>query len=413
MRFLLNRINRMKLARGRRRRLIPLALIALLTLSVVPAFADPQDQLEHNAQKKADAQKRVNELEGLTGRLSDKVRVLDDRAARAQAEVDSLDAKLQKLGDRIDVVKIDLKSAQIRLSFLSQELQGILSRLDSRLDAFTARAVAAYMAGPTAYMEGLVTSKTFAELSDRASYYEAALEADSQLVEEIGVLRAETESKRNLVEKNRQEIADKKLRLETDRIELSRVRQERASILAARTAVLNAKEAILNEKLTKKRSLERIIAQLDADSASIRALLAGNSSAGPLPVGGGQLLWPAAGPVTSPYGYRTHPIFGDTRLHTGIDIGAPYGATVISAEAGSVAFAGVMSGYGNAVVIDHGGGLATLYGHLSAFAVVDGQAVGRGIPIANVGCSGYCTGPHLHFEVRINGNPVDPMPYLQ
>jgi murein DD-endopeptidase MepM/ murein hydrolase activator NlpD len=142
-------------------------------------------------------------------------------------------------------------------------------------------------------------------------------------------------------------------------------------------------------------------------------LAAASSSNGQFPTGGGQLLWPAAGPMTSAYGYRTHPIFGDTRLHAGIDIGAAYGAPVIASDSGSVVFAGVMSGYGNAIVIDHGGGLATTYNHLSAFTVSSGQSVRRGAQIGAVGCTGYCTGPHLHFEVRVDGAPVDPMPYLQ
>ncbi|MDQ3646794.1 MAG: M23 family metallopeptidase, partial [Actinomycetota bacterium] len=161
-------------------------------------------------------------------------------------------------------------------------------------------------------------------------------------------------------------------------------------------------------------------AQFQRESDQIAAILAArvaaaaaDTPASVAPVGGGQLLWPAAGPLTSGYGYRTHPIFGDERLHTGIDIGASYGAQVIAADAGAVVFAGAMSGYGNAIVIDHGGGLATTYNHLSAFSVGSGQEVGRGAPIGAVGCSGYCTGPHLHFEVRIDGSPVDPMPYLQ
>jgi murein DD-endopeptidase MepM/ murein hydrolase activator NlpD len=116
--------------------------------------------------------------------------------------------------------------------------------------------------------------------------------------------------------------------------------------------------------------------------------------------------------VVSPFGWRIHPIFHDRRLHTGIDIGAPYGATVVSGDSGTVVFAGVMSGYGNVVLIDHGDGFATMYAHLSAYSVGYGSVVGRGVPIANVGCTGFCTGPHLHFEVRINGTPVDPMPYL-
>jgi murein DD-endopeptidase MepM/ murein hydrolase activator NlpD len=134
---------------------------------------------------------------------------------------------------------------------------------------------------------------------------------------------------------------------------------------------------------------------------------------GVAPSAGGQLLWPAVGPITSPFGWRIHPIFGTRELHTGIDIGAPDGSTVSAAAAGTVEFAGTMTGYGNVLVIDHGGGLATLYGHLSFYSVAVGQVVARGEPIGNVGCTGYCTGPHLHFEVRLSGTPVDPMPFLQ
>ena len=184
---------------------------------------------------------------------------------------------------------------------------------------------------------------------------------------------------------------------------------------AAREAVLDEKESILHSIEKKKARFEALEDQLDAESNRIQSILNANASSatGPLPTGGGQFLWPAAGPLTSPYGWRTHPIFGDQRLHAGIDIGAPYGAPVIAADEGTVTYAGVMSGYGNVIVVDHGGGIATTYNHLSAFSVGSGQSVGRGSPIGAVGCTGYCTGPHLHFEVRVNGAPVDPMPYLQ
>ncbi|MGZ4713446.1 MAG: M23 family metallopeptidase, partial [Acidimicrobiia bacterium] len=128
--------------------------------------------------------------------------------------------------------------------------------------------------------------------------------------------------------------------------------------------------------------------------------------------GGVHLRMPADGPISSPFGERMHPIFHTMRMHTGIDIGAGYGAPVRAAATGTVVVAGVISGYGNAIVIDHGNGLATLYGHLSRFSVHQGVHVTVGQTIGAVGNTGNSTGPHLHFEVRINGTPVDPMPYL-
>jgi murein DD-endopeptidase MepM/ murein hydrolase activator NlpD len=118
------------------------------------------------------------------------------------------------------------------------------------------------------------------------------------------------------------------------------------------------------------------------------------------------LIWPVNGPITSPFGWR----WG--RMHEGIDIGVGYGTPIHAAAAGTVAYCGWMSGYGNLVAIDHGGGLSTAYGHQSSIAVGCGQSVSQGQVIGYVGCTGHCFGPHLHFEVRVNGNPVDPLGYL-
>jgi murein DD-endopeptidase MepM/ murein hydrolase activator NlpD len=274
------------------------------------------------------------------------------------------------------------------------------------------------MAGPSSHIEGLLSSATFNEIVDRTSYYESALDADSELVAGIEELRAETEDKRQQVEDEQEQIAENKLRLEADKTELARVLFERRSALDAQRLVVAEKEALLAEASSNRQRYERIASQLEADNDRIQSILAARaaaaaaSSSSALPTGGGQLLWPANGPLTSPYGYRTHPIFGDTRLHTGIDIGAGYGAPVVAGDSGTVAYAGALSGYGNVIVVDHGGGLATTYNHLSAYAVSTGQSVGRGAVVGNVGCTGYCTGPHLHFEVRVNGSPVDPMGYL-
>lgn len=124
------------------------------------------------------------------------------------------------------------------------------------------------------------------------------------------------------------------------------------------------------------------------------------------------MMWPVNGVITSQYGYRVHPIFGSTIYHSGMDIGVDYGTPVAAADSGYVVEAGWISGYGYAVIIDHGNGLSTLYGHNESLAVSAGQSVSKGQTIAYAGSTGNSTGPHVHFEVRSNGDPVDPMAYL-
>jgi murein DD-endopeptidase MepM/ murein hydrolase activator NlpD len=142
----------------------------------------------------------------------------------------------------------------------------------------------------------------------------------------------------------------------------------------------------------------------------LRALQKGQGVA---PSGHGVLAIPIPGaPVSSGFGPRIHPIFGDVRMHTGADFAASSGTPIHAAADGIVVSAGPFGGYGNATVIDHGHSLATLYGHQSVIVVSGGERVTRGQVIGFVGCTGNCTGPHLHFEVRVSGTPVDPLPYL-
>ena len=128
--------------------------------------------------------------------------------------------------------------------------------------------------------------------------------------------------------------------------------------------------------------------------------------------GGGGMIWPVSGEITSPFGWRTHPIFGSSRFHSGLDIGADYGVPIVAAQSGVVIEAGWIGGYGNTVMIDHGGGIVTLYGHNQSLAVDVGQSVAQGQVISYCGSTGNSTGPHCHFEVRLNGEPVSPYNYL-
>jgi murein DD-endopeptidase MepM/ murein hydrolase activator NlpD len=396
------------------------ALLAALAVVRPEASAGPADRLDDIRRRQQELGDKIERADQRRGDILDEIKAVDAERAEAEDVVHGLDAELARLNGRIEEVTVRLERTQQRLAIVHSELEDILDRLVTRTDLFAERAVAAYKAGPAAYLDGLVTSESFGDLVERYSYYRSVLDADTELLEEIEALRAETDARRRQVEEKEQQIAVDKRRLEADRERVAEVRSAKAQALAELDGVLGEKEGLLASVEAKKSRYESIQQQLDQESSELQRLLAARSapsqpepSAPAAPVSGGAFAWPAPGPVTSPFGFRVHPIFGDRRLHTGVDISAPYGATVIAAESGVVAYVGTMSGYGNVVAIDHGGGVATTYNHLSAFSVGSGQQVSRGTPVGAVGCTGYCTGPHLHFEVRLNGTPVDPMPYLQ
>lgn len=404
-----------------------LALLLVGSLSVgAPALADPHDRLEKIRQKKERVQQERAAAAARGASLTQKIRRLDAQRAAVAGKMKKLDGTISGLDARIGVARDNLEEQQIKLAVETKELQSILSRLETRSSLLEERARAAYIAGPTAYVDSLLSSETFNDLVERASYYDAALQSDTELITEIEVLRDDSETRRDNILVKEHKVVLTKQRLEKDRAAVASARAKQAEALAHQEAVLSQKHELLRGVKTNIAQYRALEGQLDRGSAQVTALIQRQEAAAAavqvgspastsvaVPSGGGQLLWPAAGPVTSPFGWRTHPIYGDRRLHTGIDIGAPYGAPVVAADNGTVTFAGVMSGYGNVIVVDHGGGLATTYNHLSAFSVGVGQSVGRGQQVGNVGCTGYCTGPHLHFEVRVNGTPVDPMPYLQ
>jgi murein DD-endopeptidase MepM/ murein hydrolase activator NlpD len=393
-------------------------LVAVGAIASLPADASDSVTKLHHRQSRVAAQhdQLQNEMQDAnrvqTGLLA-RIQALDASRSRAEAKVHTLDSGIGALDLRIATTRDRLRASAHRLAAVTDQLQSILRKLEARTKAFTARAVATYEAGPTAGFDALLSSQSFGDLVNRYTYYQSALSADTKLIGQIQSLRRATTTHRSTVLSQRSVIHNAKLRLERDRSALATKRDRKRATLSSLKSLIAAKHAAVAKIETRKAQLEQAIAENVRESSQIEALLqAASGPLGPAATGSGQLVWPAIGPITSPFGWRINPLFHTREFHPGIDIGAPYGATVSAADAGVVEYAGTMTGYGNVLVIDHGGGLATLYGHLSAYSVSVGQRVGRGAPIANVGCTGWCTGPHLHFEVRVSGRPVNPVPYL-
>lgn len=175
------------------------------------------------------------------------------------------------------------------------------------------------------------------------------------------------------------------------------------------------REAAYNDALAEQERLDEEYNELMATSERIANMIRNLESGGTISsssIVSSGYAWPIKGEITSPFGWRVHPVFGTEKFHTGLDIGADYGDPIVAANSGTVIYADWMGGYGNAVMIDHGGGIVTLYGHNSSLAVYNGQQVAKGQIIAYAGSTGYSTGPHCHFEVRIHGEVTDPLDYL-
>ena len=273
-----------------------------------------------------------------------------------------------------------------------------------------------YINGRLSYLDVVVGSKDFSDFANRMEMLKRILQADMELI--------------NTIKTEREEIASKKAKLEADRakvLELEKVAQEKQTIINQKKA---ERQAVLERAMNDRDTAERAYNELMASSASITAMLQqraaeraaaaaaasqGGSGGGATTTwvqGTGQLAAPVNAPITSDFGWRIHPIYGTSRLHAGTDFGVDEGTPVHAADGGVVVEAGWISGYGYTVIIDHGNGMSTLYAHNSDVAVSPGQTVSKGQVVSYSGNTGGSTGPHLHFEVRINGEPTDPMGYL-
>lgn len=353
-----------------------------------------QQQMTNEANKKSEAEKTI-------GTVYEQLHAIQIELDTATAELKQVQADRIQLDKDITKTEAELKAAQ--------------ARLQSREKVFYKRVRDIYINGRLSYLDVVVGSKDFSDFANRMEMLKRILQSDMDLI--------------NTIKTEREEIASKKAKLEEDRakvLELEKVTQEKQNLINQKKA---ERQAVLERAMNDRDTAERAYNELMASSASITAMLqqraaeraAAAAAAASQGGGGGGATWvqgtgqlaaPVVAPITSDFGWRIHPIYGTRRLHAGTDFGVDEGTPVHAADGGVVVEAGWVSGYGYTVIIDHGNGMSTLYAHNSDVAVSPGQTVSKGQVVSYSGNTGGSTGPHLHFEVRINGEPTDPMGYL-
>lgn len=394
-----------------RRFLLPLCLgVALLPVTAPALGSGP-------AERKQRVDQRLSQLHDKIAAARAREQALNAEIASATTEIRGLEQQVGDVSRRLDPLERDLALHQKQLDRLNELFRLQTERLHFMrhqhriaVTRLSLRIVAIYESEANAdTIEIFLTSTNLSDLIDRFELTGHIAAQDKRILRAVTSARNDVHRAKVHTRHTRKRVAG------VTRVIAARtaeVRSLRDSLLARENGLASARadkqQAAQEAQDSVKEMLDEstALAQVSAELAS--KIQSAGSTPSPPPSSSG-LIWPVNGPVVSPFGYRC--LNGLCRMHEGIDIGVGSGTPIHAAASGNVIYAGWLGGYGNLIVIDHGGGLATAYAHQSSFAVTGGS-VSQGQVIGYVGCTGHCFGPHLHFEVRVNGNAVDPMGYL-
>lgn len=317
----------------------------------------------------------------------DKADDLKDQKTELAGDLADLEKQIKSQQSEIDKIEAQISSKEGEISSTEAQISKTESDIADRKEGLSKRLRTMYKNGSVGYLDVLLGSNSISEFLSNIEMVQKIYRNDQKVLNTL-------EEQEKVLEEQKSKLAAEKTQLDTTQSELT-VKQ--AEIKKSRDAIKTQYDQIDKE-------YRQLLAQAAAEAA------AGGSNT---KYDGGAFKWPSVSTsITSPFGYRYHPIYGDYRFHDGIDIGAGYGTPIYAAADGVVTRASAYGGYGNVVIVSHGSGLATLYAHCSSFAVGSGQTVKKGQVIAYVGSTGWSTGAHLHFTVIANGQAVNPMNYF-
>jgi murein DD-endopeptidase MepM/ murein hydrolase activator NlpD len=393
-----------------------LVVVAVLLAPPLAAHASPESDRQAEIQAEIDQLRgELDEVAADEAEALADLRVTQRRKQSEEAKLADLDKVMTAAMAELAVAESKLDGALAAEQAAHHKFEAVQGDLESARDTLKDQAVASFMryGSGAEQLDVLLQSEDINELHHAKAFVDALAETQSRIVARFAALQQDSAALEATAQEARNAAEAQKAEVESRAAALQSARDAQASTTASVDAEAAHEETLLASLRGQRSAYERRIRDQQRESDAIADLLRRRGSGGATISGHGSLSSPLANPViTSTYGYRVHPIFGDRRLHTGIDLRAASGTPIKAAAPGEVVFAGWRGGYGNCTIIDHGGGVATLYAHQSALKVAQGDEVSRGQVIGAAGATGNATGPHLHFEVRVNGVPVDPMPYL-
>lgn len=387
--------------KNKRNRILSFALSLVMLLSVVlSATVVMADQKSDLQQKQQNAEQKANEAQ-------DKVNQAKNQKASYEETKRDLDAQMVAVAARVKELNDQVTSLESEIQEKEDEIQRLTEEEEENKELFKLRMRSLYEENTTSYLDILLSSGDLADFFYRLDVIEQIAVYDQQIISDIINRKAKVEEATAILNEKKEELLVVKA-------EADKEQQSLQSLIDENTRILTQ---LQNDIAKYTKEYEKFEQESASIQAQIRSLSTSSQSgnAAPAKYSGGVMQWPAPGyqTITSYFGNRLHPVLKVYKLHTGIDIAAPSGASVVAASDGTVIISGYSNAYGNYIVIDHGGGITTLYGHHSTNLVSKGAVVKRGQKIAKVGSTGWSTGPHLHFEVMVNGAVQNPLNYLQ